>query len=243
MLALIACMAVAATLWLFLTERGGQFRDRQFIASLGGEVRLWVADNPVAAPLLLIGFYIACSLLTLPVWPLQILAGYAYGLVLGIGWCVTGATCGSVTTALVARWLGEDFIHAKAGGKLSAFRRIGEAMGHNGLLVVLAARLCYAVPYGLSNYLFGLTGIRSRDVALGTMLGNIPVAAGWVAIGAEPALLTDWRFWAAVIGVNLLLLSPLALRYSYLKRKRGAAGSTDQKPGEATEARRAQRRG
>jgi uncharacterized membrane protein YdjX (TVP38/TMEM64 family) len=110
-------------------------------------------------------------------------------------------------------------VQAKAGHKMAKFKRISERMGNNGLLVVLAARLCYVVPYGLSNYLFGITKIRARDAALGTVLGSLPVVAGWVAIGASPGVLVDWRFWAAIVAINLLLLVPLAIRYFGQKKR------------------------
>ena len=71
------------------------------------------------------------------------------------------------------------------------------------------SRLSYPIPYGISNYLFGLLEICSRDVALGTAIGGIPVYAGWVAAGAEPAWLGYWQFWAIVVGVNLAILIPL----------------------------------
>lgn len=223
LLGLILCFALASSLWLSLTEQGRALLDRQYIASVGQSVSTWVDDNPVAAPLLFLAAYVVCAVFLLPVWWLQVLAGYSFGLVGGVFWTLSGATSGALATLVVARWLGADWVNARAGQSAGKFHRLSEAMGHNGLLVVLAARLCYAVPYGLSNYLFGLTGIGVRDTIVGTVLGLFPVAAAYVCVGARPGLLADWRFWAVVVGVNALLLSPLVWRYFYLKRKRRAA--------------------
>jgi uncharacterized membrane protein YdjX (TVP38/TMEM64 family) len=90
--------------------------------------------------------------------------------------------------------------------------RVMAGVDRNGLLVVLICRLSYPVPYGVSNYLFGLTGIKLRDIAVGTALGGAPVYAGWVAAGARPDWIGRWEFWAVVVGANLLILGPLLIR-------------------------------
>jgi uncharacterized membrane protein YdjX (TVP38/TMEM64 family) len=69
------------------------------------------------------------------------------------------------------------------------------------------------LPFGLSNYLFGLTRITIMDVVLGTMGGGLPAVAFYVALGVGRHLLRDWRFWTTLGAVNIVLLVPLALRY------------------------------
>jgi uncharacterized membrane protein YdjX (TVP38/TMEM64 family) len=219
LLVCLVCAIVAASVFLFSTEAGRGLVDREQLKGTGQEVRVWVANHPIAAPAIFLTLYVTCSILALPVWWLQILSGYAWGLYLGTAWSLAGHTCGSVVTLYFARWLGAAWVQAKAGKRMAKFRRLSEKMGHNGLLVVLAARLCHAVPYALSNYLFGITHIRARDVAVGTMIGGLPVVAGWVAIGASPGLLADWRFWAVIIGINVGLLVPLAIRSRLTRRK------------------------
>jgi uncharacterized membrane protein YdjX (TVP38/TMEM64 family) len=220
LLGCLLCAIVLSSIGLFGTETGRNLRDVQQLRATGAGARAWVVAHPAASPALFLAVYIACAILALPVWWLQILSGYAWGLAGGIAWSLIGHTFGSVLTMYVVRWLGGEWFHTRASRKMARFRRIAEGLGHNGLLVVLAARVCYVVPYGLSNYLFALTRIRGRDAALGTLLGGLPVVAGWVAIGARPAVLVDWRFWAVVIGTNVVLLAPLAIRY-FARRRRG----------------------
>lgn len=86
----------------------------------------------------------------------------------------------------MSSWLGEDFVRSRIIGDGKGARRLNKAiglLGRNGLLVVFICRLSYPIPYGVSNYLFGLTGIKRRDIAIGTALGGVPVYAGWVAAG------------------------------------------------------------
>ena len=68
--------------------------------------------------------------------------------------------------------------------KHTRLRALDEKMGHNGLLIVMASRLMHFLPFGVSNYLFGITRITLMDVILGTFLGNAPAIAFYVAVGA-----------------------------------------------------------
>jgi uncharacterized membrane protein YdjX (TVP38/TMEM64 family) len=65
----------------------------------------------------------------------------------------------------------------------------------------------------VSNYLFGVTRITAMDVLLGTLLGNAPMIAFYVAVGAGLRPLRHFWFMFALAVVNVLLLVPVALRY------------------------------
>jgi uncharacterized membrane protein YdjX (TVP38/TMEM64 family) len=224
-LILLIAAITAASVWLFGTERGREHLDRAFIQHLGETVRAWMDDNPVKTISIFIGVYIVCAVLLLPVWWLQMLAGFSFGLWWGLGWVMVASTCGALVTTVVSRWLGDEWVHQRIVGKgkgAKRLKRIVEVADRNGLLVVFISRLSYPIPYGISNYLFGLLEIRARDVAIGTMLGGVPVYAGWVAAGAQPAWLGSWQFWTIVVGVNLAILIPLIVH-----SMRGATESDD----------------
>jgi uncharacterized membrane protein YdjX (TVP38/TMEM64 family) len=210
----------AASYFLFRTETGRQLIDLRQLAATGQDARAWVAHHRFAAPFIFLTLYVACALLVLPVWWLQVLSGYAWGLGTGLAWSLAGHATASVTVLYFSRWLGGEWARTRAGHRMAKLQRLSQRLGHRGLLVVIAARVCYVVPYSLSNYLFGLTHIRARDAALGSLIGGLPISAGYVAVGARPALLTDWRFWAAVVGINLLLLGPVAVRFVVARMRR-----------------------
>ena len=176
-LALLLMGVLIAALWLFGTEAGRQHLDRENLRHLGLSVRGWVDRNPLLTYAGFLLCYVICALTLLPVWWLQMIAGFAFGLWPGLGWVMLASTCGALATAQVSRWLGEEWVHHKIVGKgkrAKRMRRIIALFGRNGLLVVLISRLSYPVPYGVSNYLFGLLGIRNRQIILGTALGGIP---------------------------------------------------------------------
>ena len=221
-LGVLGVLVVLALGWLFGTEQGKAYRDPAYLRQLGAAGRGWMADRPVLTFALFVSAYVVCAITLLPVWWLQLLAGFAFGLWVGLGWVVAASTLGALATAQVSKWLGAEWVHAKVVGDgkgARRLRRVLDVVGHNGLLVVLVSRLSYPVPYGVSNYLFGLLGVRMREIAVGTAVGGVPVYAGWVAAGARPEWLSRWEFWVVVVGANLLILGSLLVHSARARRK------------------------
>jgi uncharacterized membrane protein YdjX (TVP38/TMEM64 family) len=205
-------LAVFAGAWLLLgTETGQAFLHDPH--HQGQAVREWVAQHRIIAPLVFVGVYLVFGVLALPVWWLHILAGYGFGLVMGIIWSEIAATMAAAATAAVSRFLLAEWFRRRIESQVSRLRTLDEKLGHNGLLVVCAVRLAHFMPSGLSNYAFGLTRISLLDVAIGTLLGGLPAIASLVTVGAARHLLTDWRYITAIAGVNIALMGLLLLRY------------------------------
>jgi uncharacterized membrane protein YdjX (TVP38/TMEM64 family) len=202
--AIILILTAVSAYVLLKTPLGSKLKDRQFV--LG-----WVHHHRLAAPLVIIGVYVLFSVLMLPVLQIQLAAGYAFGLTVGILWCEIGAGLGGVLALLVSRSLVGAWFQSRFESRMTRLHDINEKLGHNGLLVVMGVRLCHLLAFGLSNYLFGLTRITVIDVIIGTLLGGLPAVASYVIIGAGYA--DDWRCWTAVGVTNVILIIPLGLRY------------------------------
>jgi len=207
----LAGLVATAVYLLFGTEWGARLRQDPHAA--GAEFAAWVAGHPVSAPAIFVGLYVLAACSMLPVWWLQILAGYGFGMYAGVGWSLAGAMLGALASfamsrGLLAHWVRETFEarHAK-------LKQIDEKMGHNGLMVVMAARLTHVIPFGVSNYVFGLTRINWIEVAIGTVLGNVPAISLYVATGAGWRPWENWRFLAVLGVLNVVLLVPVGLRY------------------------------
>jgi uncharacterized membrane protein YdjX (TVP38/TMEM64 family) len=180
---------------------------------VGRKIHAWMHIHWVLAPLALIGLYILLTLAALPVWWLQVVAGYVFGIIVGIVCCQIAATIGAVLTSQFAHWLAADWFQKKIESKMKALATLDEKMGHNGFLVVMAARLSHVLPFALSNYAFGISRISVRDVAIGTALGGIPAVAISVMLGADVHPLRDWRVMCIIAAVNVILIVPVAVRY------------------------------
>ena len=80
--------------------------------------------------------YVLGSLSLMPVWWLQILAGYGFGLALGIVYSLVGATLGALASFFVSRTLLADYVHKRFEARHAKLRELDVKMGHNGLLIV-----------------------------------------------------------------------------------------------------------
>jgi uncharacterized membrane protein YdjX (TVP38/TMEM64 family) len=105
-------------------------------------------------------------------------------------------------SALVSREVGE-----KAGydGAVEVLGHRAEAVSHlaehEGAALVLVQRLLPGVPDAPMSYAFGALGIRRRDLAIGTVLGTLPRAFSYTALGASLDDPTSPLAYAGVAGV------------------------------------------
>ncbi len=196
----------------FFTHAGYQLRHHPQHFKDG--VRNWTAAHPVIAPLAYFGLYLLMGLCGLPVWWLQVLGGCGFGLIRGIIYSQLSGAIGGTIGVAVSRWLLGDWFHARIEDRVEKLRRIDEAMGHNGFLVVIAVRIMHMIPFALGNYAMGLTRISLIDVFLGSFLGSTPSITGWVTLGAVGKhALRSWQFITAIVVMHIVLLVPLAIRY------------------------------
>jgi uncharacterized membrane protein YdjX (TVP38/TMEM64 family) len=210
---LLVVVIAGAFCWLLGTDQGRQYLDRERLHEMGRQFYGWVGQHPLRAPAAFVFLYFVLAILALPLWWLQILGGYGFGLYAGVFWCqIASSVAAPVTIALSRTLLGRWFL-AKAETNRARVVAVAEKLGHNGLLVVMAVRLMHINPFGLSNYAMGLTRIRAREAFIGTLLGNIPAVAFYVGIGAGYKPWKNWHFTGGLALVNILLLIPLALRY------------------------------
>lgn len=217
-LALLVC-GIAGGMWFAgCTDTGQQIiHDR---AEIGERARAWVQAEPLLSAGLYLLTYLVCALLMLPIWWAQIMAGFAFGLGWGCAYTLAAAGISATITALFSRWLGGAWFRQRVEARMERVQRLEQKLGHNGLLVVMAVRLMWFLPFGISNYIFGLTRIKASQVFLGSILGGFPALTVYVTIGADAELILTWRYWLILGSINLLLAMPLLLRYLWPERFR-----------------------
>ncbi len=96
----------------------------------------------------------------LPGTPLTLLAGLAFGPVMGAVYVVAGATVGLTLAVLVARYAARDLLASRVeeDGRL---RRLDAEVGRQGWRILLVTRLVPLFPFNLQNYAsYGLTRVR-----------------------------------------------------------------------------------
>ncbi len=165
----------------------------------------WVGQMGVVSIFIFIGVYAAATVLLAPGAILTIGAGFAFGLWKGFVAVSAGSTLGAALAFLVARFIARDKVEAIAKGN-EKFRNIDNAIGKQGAKLVFLLRLSPVIPFNLSNYFYGLTGVKFWPYVLASWLGMMPGTflyvyigtAGKAAISAASsgeAMKHGWQYW------------------------------------------------
>jgi len=142
----------------------------------------WIEGlGPVGAIAFII-IYIIATVAFLPGSILTLGAGVVFGVVFGSIYVFVGATIGATAAFLVGRYIARDWVAQKIAGN-EKFKAIDEAVGREGLKIVLLTRLSPIFPFNLLNYAYGVTGVGLKDYVLGS-IGMLPGTIMYVYIGS-----------------------------------------------------------
>jgi len=166
-----------------------------------------------AGILVFIIVYALATVLMAPGSILTIGAGFVFGLWKGFLAAWVGATLGAALAFLVARFVARDKIEAIA-RRNEKFRKIDNAIGKQGAKLIFLLRLSPVIPFNLSNYLYGLTGVKFWPYVLASWLGMMPGTFLYVYIGVASkaavaataggeAMKHGWQYWT-FLGVGLV---------------------------------------
>ena len=140
-------------------------------------------------------------------------AGLMFGVALGTGVGLAGATLGGILAFAIARHFGQAATDELAGPRL---RRIQERVERRGFLTVFSARMAPGVPATLLNYACGLSRVRLRDFVAGSVLGGVPRILAYTALGASGGKLDSA---AALLGLALIAAMGLTAACALLWRR------------------------
>jgi uncharacterized membrane protein YdjX (TVP38/TMEM64 family) len=158
-------------------------------------------------------FVLANFLIT---WP--ILAG-AGGLLLGTA-AATPLALAAVTLAALAQMAVARRLAGEHAPRLIPRRlhSLDAFLERNGAVAVMETRIVPFLPWGAVNYSAGVTRLRYRDMAAGTVIGAAPKVFAYVALGGS---LSEPRSPEAIVAVGLLVI--LALGGAFLVRRQFVA--------------------
>ncbi|MDD2580083.1 MAG: TVP38/TMEM64 family protein [Clostridia bacterium] len=163
------------------------------------------ATNP-SAPYLFILILVLASILGIPTLFFALLAGPIFGFTNAVIFLTIGINIGAQLTFWVGRLLGrqavERVIHLN---RLSS--QLTQRLDQRGFVTMLLLRLSLIIPYNLINYISGLTRIRYRDYALGSLIGMLPGTVLYVQLSmrAAEARENPWPFIAICAALTLLI--------------------------------------
>jgi uncharacterized membrane protein YdjX (TVP38/TMEM64 family) len=215
-LAILALAVVSAVLSLLVGQRVA-------LAMVAGAA--WLRDLGFFGWLIFVALEIAVTLIGIvPGALLGLVAGAIYGV--GIGFLAGAA--GILSGALIAfglsrsmlrPWIGRMLRH---GARLAALDAV---IARDGWRLVALLRISPVMPFSLTSYALGFSGIGLRDYALGT-LASLPLLLGYVVIGALGGLgAASWSQGFALVHLTVLALGALATLALILHLSRLVAGA------------------
>ncbi|WP_193197575.1 TVP38/TMEM64 family protein [Nostoc sp. MG11] len=142
----------------------------------------WINNIGAVGALAFITLYIIATVAFLPGSILTLGAGVVFGVVWGSLYVLIGATLGATAAFLVGRYLARGWVARKIANN-KKFAAIDQAVGKEGLKIVLLTRLSPIFPFNLLNYAFGITGVSLQDYFIGSV-GMIPGTIMYVYIGS-----------------------------------------------------------
>jgi len=135
-------------------------------------VSAWLGGLGVIGAALFAVLIAVSSLCLLPASPFIIAASAVFGFSLGLLTSALGIIFGAASGYFLSRLFLRKDVADQLKGR-PTFKAIDQAIAEEGWKIVLLLRLC-PIPFGLANYLYGLTAIPFLPYLITTFLGAIP---------------------------------------------------------------------
>ena len=198
----IATAVVALVALIFIGRELGAYVPR---------FATWVEGLGVWGPVAFMAGYALATVAFVPGSLLTLGAGAIFGLAKGVAYVFIAASIGATLAFLVSRYVARSALEQRLAGN-EKFSAIDDAVGEQGLKIVLLLRLSPVFPFNALNYGLGLTKVSLRDYVLahigmlpgsllyvyyGKLAGDVAALAG----GAETERGTE--YWI-VLGLGLV---------------------------------------
>jgi len=164
--------------------------------------------------------FIAACVFMLPGSMLTIIAGIAFGPIIGGIVSLLGATLGATAAFLVAKYVARSMIEDKI-GKNQMFKKIDDGVEKNGTSFLILTRLVPVFPFSFQNYAYGLTKIKLSTYFIVSLICMAPgafifayMSGEIVTNGFSAGLLIKF----AAAGIILFLISLIP---KYIAKKKG----------------------
>ncbi len=181
----------------------------------------WIDTQPFT-PLIVMAVYVVAGLLVVPVTLLIVATVLAFGPWWGMAYALTGSELSALVSFGLGSVLGRGRVSRFAGSRVN---RISRALSNRGILTIITLRIVPVAPFSVINVIAGVSDIRLRDFAIGSLIGMLPGVLAMslltdrvVASIREPSAASI----VAVIGVGILaVLALFGIRHWLRNRTEG----------------------
>ena len=166
---------IAFLFFLFFKYDGVKYiKDKEQLKTL-------IESFGILAPLSYILLYCIVTITTISTLPLSLAGGVLFGPVYGIIYTMIGASFGMMSSFLIARYIAKDFIERKF-SNLQIFKKINEGVKKDGPFILAVTRLLPIFPFGIQNYLYGLTSISFFKYTIFSIIFILPGTSVFVLL-------------------------------------------------------------
>ncbi|MEX5271268.1 TVP38/TMEM64 family protein [Kocuria sabuli] len=162
--------------------------------------------------------YAALTLAPVPKSVLSVSAGVLFGFSGGLLVVYAAAMLGATAAFWLGRALGREAVEKFTGTRVG---RVDEVLRRRGFVAVVGVRLVPVLPFTAINYSAGLTSVGWWPYFFGTLVGIVPGALSFVALGAYGLELE----WPALVAVGVLGVLTLAGAVVAVRTRRRGGGT------------------
>lgn len=177
-------------------------------------LRAEVVEAGPWGPLVIIGLYLASTLLLFTKAGIDIISGAVYGPVIGSIFVLVGLNLAASATFYFGRFFGRHFVHAHEHGWI---KKYDDLLAQEGFITVFLMRLLL-FPFDLVSIGCGMSKMQFRQYFFGTLLGSLPGTVTFVVLGQAFMEPRAWVLFGALLVVSLLFV--LILRRSEWAKKK-----------------------
>jgi uncharacterized membrane protein YdjX (TVP38/TMEM64 family) len=152
-----------------------------------------------------IALYVVCASCLIPCTAMGLLAGYLFGLSLGVPAAVIGGNLGAWSAFFLGRTLLRGRVETWAADR-PRFSAVERAVAQNAMKIIVCLRLSPIFGYTLMNYLLALTSVPFWKFALATVIGMLPGNFAFVYLGTLPDELQQDK----PLGIRVLQIAGIA---------------------------------
>lgn len=190
------------------------------------ELRDRIAAAGWAGPVVFAAVYVGLSLTPVPLSVLSVTAGALFGFGPGLLVSFAAVFTGAFLGFALARGLGRGSVvrlEQRAGRAAAHLSALDGLLRRRGVLTVIGIRFAPLLPFAVLNMGFGLTAVRARDYAIGTVIGMAPAETALVAVGAYGAEPGSPSFLLALGGLALVVLVGAVVAHRYRSARSAVA--------------------
>jgi len=180
----------------------------------------WIVSFGIWAPIGFVLLYGVATVAMIPGGIFDLVGGAVFGPYFGTLYDLAGGSLGAALAFLVARYIAQEWLEARAGPRLQSVMR---SVHEEGWRFVAFVRLVPVFPYNIVNYLLGLTRIPFHHYVAATILFMAPstVAYTWLGFAGRQVMEGDThQIRYAFIALALLGILIFVPRFVFKRIKR-----------------------